>query len=79
MRKKNTADGTGSVRRDRTASRALRMNLPSGFYPLDCYNDVVLTDGSCFAITTRVSGCNNYFLLEIYEDDCDIQHQEAAE
>jgi len=71
MRKKNTTEGTGSVRRDRTTSRALRMDLPDGFYPLDCYNDVVLTDGSRFAITTRVSGCNNYFLLEVNDDeDC---------
>lgn len=62
-------DGTGSVRRDRTALRALKMQLGGGIYPLDCYNDKVLTDGVCYAVTTRVSGSNNYFLMEIYEDN----------
>lgn len=69
MRKKNTIEGTGSVRRDRTTALAVYMGLPDGFYALDCYNNVVLTDGLCYAITTRVSGCNNYFLMEVYETD----------
>lgn len=61
--------GTGSIRRDRTALRALEMHLGAGVYPLDCYNDKVLTEGVCYAVTTRVSGSNNYFLMEIYEDN----------
>ena len=56
MRKKNTKEGTGSVRRDKTTLKAIRMGVENGFYPLDCYDDVVLTDGVCFAITTRISG-----------------------
>lgn len=62
-------NGTGSKRRDRTALRALEMGLGEGIYPLDCYNDKVLTDGICFAVTTRISGSNNYFLMEIYESE----------
>ena len=61
--------GTGSKRRERTAQRALEMGLTEGVYPLDCYNDKVLIDGICFAVTTRVSGSNNYFLMEIYEEN----------
>lgn len=61
--------GTGSIRRDRTTLRALEMKLGAGIYALDCYNDKVLTDGICFAVTTRISGCNNYFLMEVYEVD----------
>lgn len=45
------------------------MHLGAGVYPLDCYNDKVLTDGVCYAVTTRVSGSNNYFLMEIHEDN----------
>ena len=48
--------------------KALEMGLGVGSYPLDCYNGAVMTDGVCFAVTTRVSGCNNYFLLEVYEE-----------
>lgn len=70
-RKPNTEEGTGSVRRDRTFARALCMGVGEGVYPLDCYNDVVMVDGVCFAVTTRVSGCNNYFILEVYEGDSD--------
>lgn len=62
-----------SVRRDRTLARAVRMGVGAGFWPLDCYNDAVLTDGVCYAVTTRVSACNNYFLLEVYDED-PIQH-----
>lgn len=62
-------NGTGSIRRDRTTLRALQMELGAGVYPLDCYNDKVLTDGVCYAVTTRISGSNNYFLMEIYEDN----------
>ena len=58
--------GTGSVRRDRTTEMAVRMSLSDGVYPLDCYNNCVITDGICFSITTRTNACNNYFLLEIY-------------
>ena len=70
-RKPNTDEGTGSVRRDRTFARALRMGVGVGVYPMDCYNDVVMTDGVCYAVTTRVSGCNNYFILEVYENQED--------
>lgn len=69
MRKKNTTEGTGSVRRDGTVRKALEMGLGVGSWPLDCYNGAVMTDGVCFAVTTRVSGCNNYFILEIDEEN----------
>ena len=60
--------GTGSVRRDKTFLRAIEMGVGSGFYMLDCYNDTVVADGICFSITTRIDACNNYFLLEVYEE-----------
>ena len=44
------------------------MGVGEGFYPLDCYNNYVITDGTCYAITTRISGCNNYFLLEVLDN-----------
>ena len=69
MRKKNTEDGTGSVRRDRTTMKALEMGLGVGAWPLDCYNNKVATDGVCFTVTTRVSACNNYFILEICDEE----------
>ena len=71
MRKKNTTGGTGSVRRDRTTRKALGMGLGVGSWPLDCYNNVVMTDGVCFTVTTRVSACNNYFILEIRDEEGD--------
>ena len=67
-RKKNTTEGTLSVRRDNTIREAVRMGVGEGFYPLDCYNNYVITDGTCYAITTRISGCNNYFLLEVLDN-----------
>lgn len=67
--------GTGSIRRDRTFRRAFDMGVGCGFYILDCYNDTVVTDGVCVSVTTRINACNNYFLLEVYEetdsDKCD--------
>ena len=67
--------GTGSIRRDRTFRKALKIGVGGGFYILDCYNDTVVTDGICVSITTRIDACNNYFLLEVYEetdsDKCD--------
>ena len=68
MRKKNTTEGTGSIRRDRTLRKAYELGVETGAYPLDCYNDVVITDGICYAVTTRTSACNNYFLLVVYEE-----------
>lgn len=50
------------------AERAYRMGLGFGMYPLDGYNQKVITDGICFAITTRTFGDNNHFLMEIDED-----------
>ena len=47
------------------------MGVGAGVWPLDCYNDVVLTDGVCFTVTTRTDACNNYFLLEVYEEESD--------
>lgn len=52
-------------------SKALRMGLGSGVYPLDGYNCNVVTDDVMFSVTTRISACNNYFLIEVYEDDTD--------
>ena len=75
-RKKNTTEGTLSVRRDRTIEKAYRMGVGAGCYPLDCYNNVVIMDGLCFAITTRISACNNYFLLEVDEDDSPNKHDD---
>lgn len=69
MRKPNTTEGTGSVRRDSTVRMAMEMGLGEGIWALDCYNGAVMTDGICFAVTTRISACNNYFLLEINEKD----------
>lgn len=67
--------GTGSIRRDNTLRRAFEMGVGKGFYILDCYNDTVVTDGVSISITTRIDACNNYFLLEVYEetdsDKCD--------
>ena len=50
-----------------TLERALGMDLGGGEYPLDAYNDQVLTDGVVYAITTRTFGDDNHFLMEIYE------------
>lgn len=67
--------GTGSIRRDRTFRSAFDMGVGCGFYILDCYNDTVVIDGVCVSVTTRINACNNYFLLEVYEetdsDKCD--------
>ena len=61
--------GTGSIRRDRTFRKALELCVGGGFYILDCYNDTVVTDWVCVSVTTRIDACNNYFLLEVYEED----------
>lgn len=69
MRKPNTTEGTGSVRRDRMFLKAIEMRLGGGRYILDCYSSKVITDGVSMAITTRIDGCNNYFLLEINDGE----------
>ena len=46
---------------------AVRMELRGGQYPLDAYNQKVLTDGICYTVTTRTFGDNNHFLMEVYD------------
>ena len=50
--------------------RAVRMQLGGGVYELDGYNQMVVTNGISFAITTRTFGDNNHFVLEI-DEGCD--------
>ena len=47
--------------------KAVRMRLGGGYYELDGYSQQVVTNGISFAITTRIFGDNNHFLLEINE------------
>ena len=49
---------------------AVKMDLVSGAYELDGYNQQVIMNGVSFAITTRTFGDNNHFLLEI-DERCD--------
>ena len=50
--------------------KAVNMNLPEGVYPLDAYNSTVMLDKWVYTITTRTNPTNNYFILEVYEEDC---------
>lgn len=53
------------------AETAIKMRLSGGAYPLDGYNQKVITDGTCFTVTTRTFGDNNHFLLEINDEETD--------
>jgi hypothetical protein len=49
------------------AEKAIRMGLWGGQYELDAYNQIVITNGISFTITTRTVADNNHWLLEIDE------------
>lgn len=51
------------------AEKAVKMRLGGGKYLLDGYNQLVLTEGICFTITTRALLDNNRWLMEINEDE----------
>lgn len=34
---------------------------------LDCYNKSVVRNGISYTITTRISACNHYWVMEVYE------------
>ena len=59
------------------AEMAYRMNLGVGEYPLDGYNQKVITDGICYTVTTRTFGDNNHFLMEIDETEDTAGHEEG--
>lgn len=68
--------GLRNKRLMKTLAKAVKMDFRGGCYPLDAYNDNVLTDGVIFAVTTRTFGDNNHWLMEVYES---IHKQESAE
>ena len=55
------------TRLNRVVKKAVEMNLRGGQYELDEYNNIVVTDGISFTITTRISASNHYYVLEIDE------------
>ena len=59
---------TGNKRLDAVIVTALRAYSGESLIALDGYNNKTTTD-VIYAITTRVFGDNNHFLMEIYESD----------
>lgn len=55
------------TRLNRVVKKAVEMNLRGGQYELDEYNNIVVTDGISFTITTRISASCHYYVLEIDE------------
>lgn len=66
---KSESSSLNNKRLMRVAEKAIKMNLGGGRYPLDGYNNTVIVNGVCYAITTRVSASCDHFLMEVYEED----------
>ena len=52
----------------KVAEKAIRMRLGGGRYELDAYNQIVITNGISFTITTRIVASADHFILEVNED-----------
>lgn len=70
--------GVWGVKKQRNEyGRQIRREYEAGRLPevrrCEIREFVPVFDGVCRALTTRVSACNNYFLLEVYEEDT-VQH-----
>ena len=50
-----------------TLAKALNLGLSAEKRLLDCYNNQVVTNGISYTITTRINGCNHYWVLEVDE------------
>ena len=46
---------------------AIGLGLAEKLRLLDCYNKSVVMDGIAYTITTRISACNHYWMMEVYE------------